>query len=232
MEDNSNFETIIFISSEKLIISVDTELNKNIYRSETLFKRNFNNLPYAQLDEFLNKNIFNIENKLNNFVNKIYLIIDFEEFFTVNLSIKKNLENKVNSKVLNHLLYDAKDCCKETLENKKIIHMIINNYKIDNEEYFELPKNIDAEKFTLELSFITLDNDKIKNLEDIFKKYHISIKQIVYANYVKKFLVNKNEDIFVMSKKIINGYNQNEVELIKKNTKNQGFFEKFFNFFN
>ena len=35
-----------------------------------------------------------------------------------------------------------------------------------------------------------------------------------------------------MARKIINGYNSTEVTLINKSKKNQGFFEKFFNFFN
>jgi len=32
--------------------------------------------------------------------------------------------------------------------------------------------------------------------------------------------------------RLINGYNDNEVILVSKRAKNQGFFEKFFNFFN
>ena len=32
---------------------------------------------------------------------------------------------KINLKNLNYLLNEAKDCCKKTIGNKKIIHMII-----------------------------------------------------------------------------------------------------------
>ena len=35
-----------------------------------------------------------------------------------------------------------------------------------------------------------------------------------------------------MTKKMVNGYNPNEVLLVNKTRKNEGFFEKFFNFFN
>ena len=35
-----------------------------------------------------------------------------------------------------------------------------------------------------------------------------------------------------MAKQLKNGYNLNEITLVNKTFKNQGFFEKFFNFFN
>ena len=36
---------------------------------------------------------------------------------------------------------------------------------------------------------------------------------------------------FLMCQKIIDGHNNNEILLVQKTRKNQGFFEKFFNFF-
>ena len=41
----------------------------------------------------------------------------------------------------------------------------------------------------------------------------------------------EDDDIYLMSEKLIDGYNKNEILLINKNQENQGFFEKFFNFF-
>jgi hypothetical protein len=72
----------------------------------------------------------------------------------------------------------------------------------------------------------------IENIEKILKKYHIFIEKIVSAKYVERFLDENEKNIFLMTKKIIDGHNKNEVELIKKTIKNKGFFEKFFNFFN
>ena len=65
----------------------------------------------------------------------------------------------------------------------------------------------------------------------ILKKYQISLKQSVNANYISKFLNNDDKNVFLMSKKLIEGYNRNEVLLVDKINKKQGFFEKFFNFF-
>ena len=38
-----------------------------------------------------------------------------------------------------YLLNDAKDDCKESIKDKKIIHILIDNYLIDNNSYQDLP---------------------------------------------------------------------------------------------
>ena len=74
-------------------------------------------------------------------------------------------------------------------------------------------------------------NNVVKDLEKILKNYHISISKIVSYNYLSEFIQPEDDDIFLMSEKLIDGYNKNEILLINKNQENQGFFEKFFNFF-
>ena len=96
-----------------------------------------------------------------------------------------------------------------------------------------MPKDTSYKSFSVDLEFICLSNEIIKRLERILNKYEISLDQIVNASYVSEFLTNEeNDNIFLMTKKILRGYNSNEVSLVNKSTKNQGFFEKFFNFFN
>ena len=65
--------------------------------------------------------------------------------------------------------------------------------------------------FHLIYDFICLKNDYIQNIENVLKKYQISIKHILNADYVKSI--------------------ENEVLIIPKLSKNKGFFERFFNFF-
>ena len=54
---------------------------------------------------------------------------------------------------------------------------------------------------------------------------------LVSGAYIRQFLDDENKDIFLIAKKMINGHNPNEVMLVDKTLKKQGFFEKFFNFF-
>tara|TARA_B100000902_G_scaffold269905_1_gene255794 strand:- start:5724 stop:6425 length:702 start_codon:yes stop_codon:yes gene_type:complete len=228
-----NFETYLFISLKKIIILVNNDTKKVVYENKVTLEQNSKHSVFDELDFFLNENVFKIEKVLDSFIKKINIIIDLDQFIPIQISIKgKNFENLIDHKNLNHLLYEAKDICKDTIDNKKIIHMLINNYKIDNNNFQEIPKNINGKTFSLDVEFICASKSLIENIEKILKKYHIFIEKIVSAKYVERFLDENEKNIFLMTKKIIDGHNKNEVELIKKTIKNKGFFEKFFNFFN
>ena len=104
MVDNLDYETYLFISSKKLIISVNTDSNKKVYQNELILDNNKKELNFDKLDYFLNENIFEIEKKLKNFIKKTSVILDLDIFFPVEISIKRNnYENLVNLKILNHI---------------------------------------------------------------------------------------------------------------------------------
>ena len=232
MDNNQDFETYLFISPNKLIISAIIETSKKIYEKELILKQDSNKLNFGILDNFLNNNIFKIENLLNDFVKKVFVIIDFDDFFSIELSIKKNnYENIINLQNLNHLLIEAKDCCKETIDERKIIHMMIKNYLINNKNYSYLPKDLICNSFSLDLKFICLSNNLIENLEEILKKYQISLGKIIDARYVKDLFPNDNQNLIDRAKETIEGCNKNEIMLVPKTQKNKGFFEKFFHWF-
>ena len=120
MNDNFNYETYVFISLNKLSISVKTELDEKIYYEELLIKENPSQGNFERLDTFLDQNILKIEKKIKNFIEKIIIILDLDVFFPLEISVKKNnLDNQITYKSLNYLLYEAKESCKETLDKKK-----------------------------------------------------------------------------------------------------------------
>tara|TARA_Y100000996_G_scaffold352683_1_gene292331 strand:- start:420 stop:1124 length:705 start_codon:yes stop_codon:yes gene_type:complete len=234
MENNSNYNTYLFLSPKKFSISVYEKKNyKNLYFEE-ITDDNQNILPNLSLfDDFLKKNIFDIEKKLKDFIQRINLIIDSKEFLTIQLSIKKKINtDKISENELIHLLNEAKEQCRETIGDRKITHLIIDNYITDGKKNDYFPENSENEIFSIDLRFICLSNRYINNLEKILKNYQVSIDQILCLDYVNSFLNHKNENIFEMSIKLIDGYNKNEVKIIPKKSKNTGFFERFFNFFN
>jgi len=184
------------------------------------------------LNDFLDNNIFKIEKILKNFVKNMYLIIDFNNFFSVKISIKKdNFGNQLSFNSLSHTLNEAKDLCRNTLDKKKIIHLIIENYVIDEKHFLKLPKNLKCRNFSLDLKFICLSDHLFKSFEQILKKYQISLKSVTAYDYIKKFVDEDSSDIYNLSKKIVQGSFENEVLIVSKNHKKQGFFERFFNFF-
>ena len=233
MDENLNYETYLYISPSRLFISVTTNLNEKVYEEELKIEQLSRPFIFQKLDNFLDKNILKIEKKLNNFIQNATIILDLDEIFSFEISVKKNnFENTITSKILNHLLYDIKNYYKETTEKKKIIHMIICKYLVDNKNYPFLPKEINCNNFSLDIKFLCISVNLIKDLENILKKYQITLDHIVSADYIKEYLINKDDDMSLMTKKIIDGHNPNEVKLVEKTIKNNGFFEKFFNFFN
>ncbi len=233
MEVKQDFETYLFLSKNKISISVfEIETLKNIYFEEKDYDVIKNNSEFENLKNFLDENILKIEINLKKFVKKINLILENNEFLKVQLSIKKdNYTNEISKDQLVYLLSEAKDDCKKTINNNKIIHMIIDNYFIDNNIYSTIPDNLKCNFFSLDISFICLSEKIINEIEKIFKNYQISINYIQHSDYVKSFLKSENDDIFLMSMKLISGYNVNEVLIVPKISKNKGFFERFFNLF-
>ena len=233
MNEDLNFETYLFISPKKFIISVLTDSNKKIFEKKLIIDNDEKILIFDELDIFLNENIFELEKKLKYFVKKIIIIIDLDEFLPIEISIKKsNYENVINLSGLNHILNEVKDYCKESIGERRIVHMLISNYKIDNKDFSSLPFDIYCKSFSLDVNFLCISESLIKMIEIILKKYQISLSNILSAKYINEFLKNEKIDFFIMTKKIIEGHNPNEVLMVNKTNKNKGFFEKFFNFFN
>ncbi len=234
MTKKIDFQTYLYLNHNQFIIYVaEISTNEKIYSEKLVIKENFTELKLSKLNEFLAANIFKIEKKLNSFVKDIHVILDSNEFHSIKLSIKKdNNGNLINSEALIHPLNDLKNLCQSNLQNKKIIHFLIERYVIDNKFYTTLPENVNCNIFSLDTEFICLSKNLIENTEKILKKYHISLNQILSASYLEKVKDNSDNTIFTTASRIISGHNSNEVLLIGKTNKKYGFFEKFFNFFN
>ena len=234
MNKKIDFQTYLYLNHNQFIIYVTEILsNEKIYSEKLAIEENSMEFKFDKLDEFLGSNIFKIEKKLNSFIKDIYIILDSKKFYSIKLSIKKiNNGNLINSEALIHPLNDLKNQCQSNLQNEKIIHFLIEKYVIDNKFFTILPENVNCNIFSIDTEFICLSKSLIENLEKILKKYHISLNQILSANYIDRFKDNSDNTIFTTASRIISGHNSNEVLLVKKINKKQGFFEKFFNFFN
>lgn len=233
MDNDINFESYLLISPKKLIISViKNKTYENIYKKEKIIDIDNGQSKFDVIDKFLSQNIFFIEKILKNFIKKINLIIISDDFFPVEISLKNNNHGKsISQKNLTYLLNEAKDQCKKTLQNKKIIHMLIQNYLIDDNNYNFLPNEKKCNFFSLDIKFICLPNNLVKIFEEVLNKYHISINQLLSAHYIDDYFNNSEIDIFNKASKVISGCNLNEVKIINKIPKKSGIFERFFNIF-
>ena len=233
MNEELKFETYLFIDSKKLVICViEKKTFIVLFKEEKLLDDCNEDFNLKKLDNFLAKTILKIEKILKNFVKDIYIILDNKEFFPIEISIKKDHNgNSISQENLINPLNVLKNLCQFSFKDKKIIHMLIENYQIDGKDYSILPENLKCNNFSLDVKFICLSKDLIEHYELILKKYHILVNQMLNAEYIRQFQDQQNPNIYTTASRIISGYNNNEISLVNKTLKNKGFFEKFFDLF-
>ena len=234
MQNSLDHSTFILISPNKFIISIIDSKNEIIF--EKVFKdMNMNmkeKINSNVLSDFLKKNIFEIEKKFKRFIKSIYLIIDDDSIYSVNISIKDKADIiSLNTKIVNDLLLDARSCCKDTLKDVDILHIKIDKFYIDNSYYDVLPDKKKCENLSIDLNFICLPNDFLKDVKQLLSKYQISVDKALSHSYLRSFFNNNSKNIYEIAQKIMSGLNENEVSITYKSPKYKGFFEKFFEFF-
>jgi len=194
---------------------------------------NYRELNFEKLDKIIEENILEIEKSTGEFVKDVYLIVETPESISLRLSIAKDNEgNQLNKEDAMYLVQDSKQQLLKANKDLKIIHIIVENYVLDNIQHQFLPLNKKCNKFSIDAKFICFPKDLLKNFEKIFFQQQISINRFICLNYIKTFdFGNKEKNNCVYAKKIVEGINKQEVVSISKEPKRKGFFEKLFHFF-
>ena len=233
MTEELSFETYLSISEKKFeIYLLDKKKLKNIYKEEVHLENDSDLIDYNLLNSFLDKNIFKIEKLIGNFLRNIVVIIENQQILNFSIGIKKkNYDGKINKHFLESSLAELKDLFKENYQNNKIIHFIVNRYLIDGINYTSFDEEIDGEDMCVEVNFISISNILIRGINSVLEKYQIKINQIFEKQYIKNLSEGEHLDLSLIAFKIQNGHNQNEIALVPKSQKKEGFFEKFFQFF-
>ena len=218
MIENSDFETFLYISKNKYQIFVYDKNNlKNLYDEEI---KNDNEIELNLLSKFLDDNIYKIEKMIKNFIRNIILIIEDDKVLDIGISLKKkNYEKNIDQKQLEKSLVEIKNIFRENYLNETIMHMIVVNNK-NNDDYL-----------FLEVNFISISNNFTYYFDKVLENHQIKISRYMSCRYIKSYISEDSTELFTMANKLNNGFNKNEVQLISKNVKNIGFFEKFFQLF-
>ncbi len=233
MIEELDFETYLNISNNSLRIYVLNKKNmSNLYYKEFNFINDEKDLDMDIVSKFLENNIFEIEKLIGNFIKNINLIIENKKIFSLNLGIKKkNYETKIDKKILEITLTEAKDLLKENYQEYRVMHMIVNNFIINGSNYPKLIDNLECDNLCLDLKFILVPNKLAFEIEKVLENYQIKITRYLNERYLKNFFRESGLELPQMAYKIHTGHNENEVTLAQKNTKKLGFFERFFQLF-
>ena len=228
------FNAFFFIGLNKLSLCVFDGIEKEIFKSEILITEKIRN---ENLDDFHVKffgdNILKVEKKINNFINEINLVIHDSNFLQIQASIKKDGKgDKINKFELNRMLFDLKQQIKENNPTKSITYIKIKNFLIDKKKSLTLDDNFECDELCLQIDFICLSNKIIEEYSKKLEKYQIRIDRIFSAEYLNNNYRNQGETECQIAARLKYENDENEVHIIKKTRKKQGFFERFFRFFN
>ena len=232
MDNINQLKHFLFFGRKKIIfLSLNQKKDISLNREISIVDTDINKKFYL-LEKFLDQNIFEIEKKLANHVKDISLIIDHDDFLTINLSTVQNCKNFFDhTNDVSNLFINIRSSIINDMNNYEITHMLINKFIIDGKDYSLIPNKLNFDNIFLEISFICLKKIFSQNLKKIFSKYQISVNKIFNFNYVHNSKKDDERNLFIAAENLMNGSNPNEIFLIDKSPSNKGFFEKFFNFF-
>ena len=180
------YSSVIDFGSSELRLGVFNENQSKLYfNSKKIIQKN-------NYDEYLEKIkllIRDAESKISTHLENLTVLYDSSDIFTIELSIKKKLEQKITLKdFCSSIVLEAKQLIKNSYPNKKIIHSIVKKYIINDNEFLNIPEKIfKKDSVILEIIFICLPYYQYKNVIEIFKKNNLNILSFFSSSLVKSF---------------------------------------------
>ena len=189
------------------------------------------NLNLIILSKFVLEKVKDFEKEVGRFIEKVYVITD-AKYNKFSLSLKNKYDSdKIKKTDVVRLISDAKQQISRNNKDFAILHLLVDKYIVDGEEYLEFPENRSYKEFIIEISFITVQNSIVKTLNKIFKDCNIEVKKIISHQYSSSFAEKSDISPCIAGKKVTDGINPSEVMMHNLYSKKQGLFEKMFNFF-
>jgi len=187
----STFEIYVDCGFSKLRASAfhKTNLKKTPHvESEFLF-------DHTEISTEVQKIITFLEKNTDEYIDKINLMIDSPKMLSIGISVSKKIDGlQLKQDDIQFLVQEAKQQILKYYKNQNIIHIVINNYKINNIDYDYLPLNTKCNFIALDILFICLPEETIEYFKNIFHKFDISVNQIICSSYAKA--KNYEEDLF------------------------------------
>tara|TARA_B110001452_G_scaffold261504_1_gene260364 strand:- start:2765 stop:3871 length:1107 start_codon:yes stop_codon:yes gene_type:complete len=186
--NNKNFEVYFDCGSSKIRAGA---FNKNdpkhsIYKESNFF------LDHSTIELEIQKVISSLETDTNEYLDNVNLMIDSPDLLSISICLSKKFDgSKLKKEDIKFLIQDAKQQVLKNYFNQSILHIIINNYKINNVNYSYLPENINCKLISLDIFFICIPKETIEYFKKKFFELDISINQIFCSSYAKSIYKKK-----------------------------------------
>ena len=206
--NSKNFQTIFDCGFSKIRAGTFNKQNKNqVFYAESEFFTD-----HSDLESKIEKIVTSFEKDTNEYTDNINLMIDSPKMFSIGISLYKKLDgSKLKKTNVQFLVQDAKQQILKHYTNYNIVHIIINNYKIDGIDYSYLPDEIKCHFISLDILFICLPTDLVLYFKNIFSKSNILINQIICSSYAKSINYKGNLNLSRHTAFIDVGFNRTSI---------------------
>ena len=186
---DKNFQTFFDCGFSKVRAGTfNRNNNKESFFADSEFSTDRSNLELE-----IQKIITSLEKDSNEYIDNVSLMIDSPKMFSVGISIFKKFDGSVlKQSNVQFLIQEAKQQILKHYINYNIVHIIVNNYKIDNIDYSYLPNEIKCHFISLDIIFICLPSDLALYFKNIFSKSNIVIDKIICSSYAKSIHYKEN----------------------------------------
>ena len=182
----NNYHTIIDFGKEKIRLAVFNKDSKNIFSISKEIQKKEN---YDEHSKSLNYLIRSTEKKISSHLNNVTVLFDHSQFYSIDISIKKEFDQPTNLKeTYASLLQEANLLIFNNYLKDKIVHIIKINSIYDGVDFYEdtlIDKK--AKSIIIELKFLCLNWKIYENISNIFKKNNLEIINFYCSSYIKSY---------------------------------------------
>jgi cell division protein FtsA len=206
--NNRNIQTYLDFGNSKIRAGtfVGTD-QSDIFYNESKFCLN-----HLSLNEQIQNIITSLEKDSNEYINNINLMIDSQKMLSIGISISKKIDGSIlKQEDVQFLIQEAKQQISKNYRQMNIVHIIINNYKVNDTDYTILPNESKCFLISLDILFICFPNDTILNFKNIFSNFNILINQIICSSYAKSMNYKKNLNLTGNTSFIDIGFNKTAI---------------------
>ena len=195
---------LIFIKLSSLNLNFtifDSEDNNNrLIYSENVRSEGIKNNTISDFNALLNlikTNILLLEKKFDLVFKETVLILDIFNNCLVNFSGFKNLNSsQLTKQNITYIINSLRTKINETEKKKVAIHIFNSKYILDGKALENLPIGLFGNFYSHELSFFLIDENDLKNIQNIFKKCNLRIKKIISNDFLEGInLINENANL-------------------------------------
>ena len=197
---------------EKLIIEIDDDkLKYGVFQInekgeyKLLAKKISNNvgIKKGKIYDFnlslkvINNDLHDIEADVKTVFNNVSIILNQVDLFCTNLSGFKKLNgSKVEKEDLDYILNEARNSIFHNQKYCSIIHILNTNFILDKSKQNKIPINIFGDHLSMHMTFISIPENNLKNIQEVFKQSGLKIDRIISKPFAEGInLLNKKKDL-------------------------------------